>query len=70
MWYYEKKTQYPVKIEKADPRMAINILTQYGGPYFMFYKIDSDAKVIFTTFIPCKQNSVHVIKPQIKQRLN
>lgn len=32
MWYYEKKTQYPVKITKPDPRMAINILTQYGGP--------------------------------------
>lgn len=32
MWYYEKKTQYPVKIKKPDPRMAINILTQYGGP--------------------------------------
>jgi spore coat protein JC len=32
MWYYEKKTQYPVKIDKADPRMAMNILTQYGGP--------------------------------------
>lgn len=32
MWLYEKKTQYPIKIEKPDPRMAINILTQYGGP--------------------------------------
>jgi len=32
MWYYEKKTQYPVRIRKPDPRMAINILTQYGGP--------------------------------------
>ncbi|HBR03846.1 MAG TPA: hypothetical protein DD738_14690 [Ruminiclostridium sp.] len=37
MWYYEKKTQYPIKISKSDPRMAINILTQYGGPYFLFY---------------------------------
>ena len=32
MWFYEKKTQYPVNIKKPDPRMAINILTQYGGP--------------------------------------
>lgn len=32
MWYYEKKTQHPVKISKPDPRMAVNILTQYGGP--------------------------------------
>ena len=32
MWIYEKKTQYPIKISKTDPRMAINILTQYGGP--------------------------------------
>ncbi len=32
MWIYEKKTQYPIKITKVDPRMAVNILTQYGGP--------------------------------------
>ncbi len=38
MWIYEKKTQYPIKISKVDPRMAVNILTQYGGPNFMFLK--------------------------------
>lgn len=32
MWLYEKKTQYPINIKKPDPRMAMNILTQYGGP--------------------------------------
>ncbi|MGI6123720.1 MAG: manganese catalase family protein [Acetivibrionales bacterium] len=32
MWIYDKKTQYPVRITKPDPRMAIAILTQYGGP--------------------------------------
>ena len=32
MWLYDKKTQYPIKITKPDPRMAIAILTQYGGP--------------------------------------
>ncbi|MBZ4666792.1 manganese catalase family protein [Mahella sp.] len=32
MWFYEKKTQYPVKIKKTDPRMAKYILSQYGGP--------------------------------------
>ena len=31
MWLYDKKTQYPIKITKPDPRMAIAILTQYGG---------------------------------------
>jgi len=32
MWFYDKKTQYPINIKKPDPRMAIAILTQYGGP--------------------------------------
>lgn len=32
MWIYEKKTQYPVKINKPNPRMATLIITQYGGP--------------------------------------
>ena len=32
MWYYDKKTQYPIKITKPDPRMATLIITQYGGP--------------------------------------
>ncbi len=32
MWVYEKKLQYPVKIKTCNPRMAKNIITQYGGP--------------------------------------
>lgn len=32
MWVYDKKLEYPVKINKPDPRMAKLILTQYGGP--------------------------------------
>lgn len=32
MWYYDKKTQYPINIQKCDARMAVCILTQYGGP--------------------------------------
>jgi len=32
MWFYEKRTEYPVRIKRPDPRMAMNILTQYGGP--------------------------------------
>lgn len=37
MWVYDKKLEYPVKIKKPDPRMAKLIITQYGGPDFMFY---------------------------------
>ena len=32
MWQYEKKLQYPVKIARANPKLAKLIITQYGGP--------------------------------------
>jgi len=32
MWVYEKKLEYPVKIKKANPKLAKYIITQYGGP--------------------------------------
>ena len=32
MFVYEKKLQYPVKIDKPNPKLAKIILTQYGGP--------------------------------------
>lgn len=32
MFRYEKKLQYPVKIDKPNPRLASIIISQYGGP--------------------------------------
>ena len=32
MFRYDKKLQYPVKIDKPNPQLARIILTQYGGP--------------------------------------
>jgi spore coat protein JC len=32
MWSYDKKLEYPIKIKRADPKMAKVIITQYGGP--------------------------------------
>ncbi len=32
MFSYEKKLQYPVKIDHPDPRLASIIISQYGGP--------------------------------------
>lgn len=32
MWNYEKRLQFPVKIDKTDPKLALMILSQYGGP--------------------------------------
>ena len=32
MWVYEKKLQYPVKIQNPNPKLASIIITQYGGP--------------------------------------
>ena len=33
MFIYKKSLQYPVKIDKPNPRLASIILSQYGGPY-------------------------------------
>ena len=32
MFVYEKKLQYPVKIEVTNPKLASVIISQYGGP--------------------------------------
>ena len=32
MWNYEKRLQYPVKITRCDPKAAMIIASQYGGP--------------------------------------
>jgi spore coat protein JC len=32
MWVYEKKLQYPVKVNNTNPRLAKLLLSQYGGP--------------------------------------
>ena len=32
MFVYEKKLQYPVKIDRPNPKLASIIISQYGGP--------------------------------------
>ncbi|MGM9548833.1 MAG: manganese catalase family protein [Faecousia sp.] len=32
MFLYDKKLQYPVKIDKPNPRLAAIVISQYGGP--------------------------------------
>lgn len=32
MFVYEKKLQYPVKIDRPNPRLAAIVISQYGGP--------------------------------------
>lgn len=32
MFIYEKKLQFPVKIDRPNPRLAAVIISQYGGP--------------------------------------
>lgn len=32
MFIYDKKLQYPVKIDKPNPKLAAIIISQYGGP--------------------------------------
>ncbi len=32
MWVYEKKLEYPARVSSTNPRLAKEIITQYGGP--------------------------------------
>lgn len=32
MWTYDKKLQYPVKIAEKNPKLAMAIISQLGGP--------------------------------------
>lgn len=32
MFIYDKKLQYPVKIDNPNPKLASIIISQYGGP--------------------------------------
>ena len=32
MFIYDKKLQYPVKIDRYNPKLAAIIIFQYGGP--------------------------------------
>ena len=32
MFIYDKKLQYPVKIDRPNPKLASIIISQYGGP--------------------------------------
>jgi spore coat protein JC len=32
MFVYQKKLQYPVKIQNPDPNLAAVVISQYGGP--------------------------------------
>jgi spore coat protein JC len=32
MWMYQKRLQYPIKIQNPDPGIAKIVITQLGGP--------------------------------------
>ncbi len=32
MWIYEKKLEYPVNIKNPNPKLAMAIISQLGGP--------------------------------------
>jgi len=32
MWVYQKTLQYPAAVRSTNPRLAKNVITQYGGP--------------------------------------
>lgn len=32
MWSYERRLQYPVNIKQTNPKLAMVIMSQFGGP--------------------------------------
>ena len=36
MFVYDKKLQYPVKIDKPNPRLAAIIISQYGSVFINY----------------------------------
>lgn len=44
MFVYEKKLQYPVKIQNTNPALAKFIISQYGGPHGSGYDAPSGPK--------------------------
>lgn len=32
MWNYEKRLEYPIKISQPNPKIAMDIMSQLGGP--------------------------------------
>ncbi len=32
MWNYEKRLEYPINIKNPDPKLAMAIISQFGGP--------------------------------------
>lgn len=52
MWKYDKKLQYPVNIKNPDPQMAKFIISQYGGPYCIWYLyVKSNVAVAFSNIM-------------------
>ena len=33
MFVYEKRLQFPIKIQTPNPKLAAIVISQYGGPY-------------------------------------
>ncbi len=39
MWTYNKVLQYPINIKCPNPKLAKNIISQYGGAYSIWYNL-------------------------------
>lgn len=37
MWNYERRLQFPVNIKEPNAKIAQIIITQFGGPYALWY---------------------------------
>ncbi len=39
MWVYQKSLEYPARVRGPNPRLAKVVITQYGGPDFIFFSL-------------------------------
>jgi len=39
MWVYQKTLEYPARVRTTNPRLARDVITQYGGPDFTFFSL-------------------------------
>lgn len=61
MFIYKKSLQYPVKIDKPNPRLASIIISQYGGPYRK--KIYTYAFLVtIYILLPIMTDQIHKVK--------
>ena len=59
MFVYEKKLQYPVKIKRTNPKLAAQIISQYGGPECKRVPFFPNTEILRTGTAPTRRISFY-----------